>query len=59
MSKRGNNEGSIYYQKSRERWAGVVTLDGGKRKVLYGKTRQDVAHVIPGLGKYPVDEVCR
>ena len=43
MSKRGNGEGSIYFQDSRQRWAGAVTLDNGKRKVLYGKTRQEVA----------------
>src|SRR5258708_23805643 len=41
--KRGNNEGSIYFQESRQRWAGAVTLEGGKRKVVYGKTRQEVA----------------
>jgi hypothetical protein len=43
MSKRGNGEGSIYFQDSRQRWASAVTLDNGKRKVLYGKTRQEVA----------------
>jgi integrase len=42
MPKRGNGEGSIYWQESKQRWAGAVTLDGGKRKVLYGKTRQEV-----------------
>ena len=41
--KRGNGEGSIYFQESRQRWAAAVTLDGGKRKVIYGKTRQEVA----------------
>src|SRR5919202_690427 len=41
--KRGNGEGSVYFQESRQRWAAAVTLDGGKRKVLYGKTRKDVA----------------
>jgi integrase len=43
MAKRGNGEGSIYFQASRDRWAGAVTLENGKRKVLYGKTRQEVA----------------
>jgi integrase len=43
VAKRGNGEGSIYYQASRDRWAGAVTLGNGKRRVLYGKTRQDVA----------------
>src|SRR5205807_2724137 len=32
---------SIYWQASKDRWAAVVTFEGGKRKVLYGKTRQD------------------
>jgi integrase len=40
--KRGNNEGSVY-QRSDGTWCAAVTLDGGKRKVLYGKTRQEVA----------------
>ncbi len=39
---RGNGEGSIY-QRSDGKWCASVTLDGGKRKVLYGKTRQEVA----------------
>jgi integrase len=43
VRKRGNGEGSIYFQESRQRWAAAVTLDGGKRKIIYGKTRQDVA----------------
>ena len=43
MGKRGNGEGSIYFQQSRQRYAAAVSLDGGKRKVFYGKTRQEVA----------------
>src|SRR5437879_165966 len=43
MGKRGNGEGSIYYQASKDRWAAALTLDTGKRKVLYGKTRAEVA----------------
>jgi integrase len=39
---RGNGEGSIY-QRSDGKWCAAVTLDTGKRKVLYGKTRQEVA----------------
>jgi integrase len=42
MGKRGNGEGSIYWQASKDRWAAAVTLEGGRRKVLYGRTRQDV-----------------
>src|SRR4051812_8690280 len=43
MSKRGNNEGSIYQRQSDGKWVGAVTLDNGKRKVIYGSTRKDVA----------------
>src|SRR4051794_25372472 len=43
MARRGNHEGSIYYQTSRSRWIGAVTLENGTRKALYGKTRQEVA----------------
>ena len=42
MAKRGNNEGSIY-KRSDGRWAAALTLPGGKRRTLYGKTRQEVA----------------
>jgi len=45
MSKRGQNEGSIY-KRSDGRWAGAVSLGyvGGKpkRKTIYGRTRKDV-----------------
>ncbi len=41
--KRGNGEGSIYFQESRQRWAAALTLEHGKRRVVYGKTRQEVA----------------
>lgn len=45
MSKRGQNEGSIYKRKD-GRWAGAVSLGyiGGKlkRKAVYGGTRKDV-----------------
>jgi len=39
---RGNGEGSIY-QRGDEQWCAAVTLDDGKRRVLYGKTRAEVA----------------
>jgi integrase len=41
VSKRGNGEGSIY-QRSDGRWVGSLWVSG-KRKYLYGRTRQDVA----------------
>ena len=39
MPKRANGEGSIY-RASDGRWVGALTLNG-KRKVFYGKTRQE------------------
>ena len=45
MAKRGNNEGSIS-KRSDERWMGRVTVPGGKRVAVYGKTRKEVAEAI-------------
>lgn len=42
-ARRANNEGSIYRRKSDGKWCTSVTLPGGKRKVLYGRKREDVA----------------
>jgi integrase len=42
--KRGNNEGSIY--PFRGRWAAAVTLPGGRRKVMYGRSRDDVRRLL-------------
>lgn len=42
MAKRGNGEGSIYQRKEDGKWVGSMTLDNGKRKVFYGKTRKEV-----------------
>ena len=41
MTRRGHGEGSIY-QRSDGRWAACISLEGGKRKTLYGKTRREV-----------------
>jgi integrase len=41
MSRRGNGEGSVYKQRN-GLWAASVTVEGGQRKYLYGKTRKDV-----------------
>ncbi len=40
--KRGNNEGTIYQRKD-GRWEAALTIGLGKRKSLYGSTRQEVA----------------
>src|SRR5258708_27140833 len=41
--RRGNNEGGIYQRESDGLWCASVSVESGKRKVLYGKTREDVA----------------
>jgi integrase len=41
--KRGNGEGSIYFFEPRQLWCGAITADNGKRQVMYGRTRQEVA----------------
>ena len=37
---RGHGEGSIYQRKD-GRWAASLTLESGKRKTFYGKTRKE------------------
>jgi len=41
--RRGNHEGGIYQRQSDGRWCASVSLEGGKRRVIYGKTREEVA----------------
>ena len=41
QKQRGHGEGSIYQRKD-GRWAASITLEGGKRKTFYGKTRREV-----------------
>jgi integrase len=41
MGKRGNGEGSIY-RRNDGRWVGEMTLEGRRRKFVYGKTRKEV-----------------
>jgi integrase len=42
MSRRGNNEGTIYKRKD-GRWTAAVGLENGRRKTFHGRTRQDVS----------------
>lgn len=42
MAKRANGEGSIYQRKSDGKWVGSISLEDGKRKVFYGKTKTEV-----------------
>jgi len=41
MAKRGHGEGSIYQRKKDGRWVGEITLEDGRRKPFYGKTRKE------------------
>lgn len=41
MGKRGNGEGTLYHRKD-GRWSAIITVEGGKRKTFYGKTRKEV-----------------
>ena len=41
MPKRGNGEGSVYQRKSDGKWVTSLTLDDGRRKVLYSNTQQE------------------
>jgi len=43
--KRGNNEGSIT-KRSDGRWMARITLEDGRRKSFYAKTRQEVARLL-------------
>lgn len=40
-AKRGNGEGSIY-PNAKGVWTGVVSIPGGRRKYMYGSTREEV-----------------
>jgi hypothetical protein len=46
MSKRGNGEGSIYYQASRERYPASYYDINGKRQIVYAKTRTKVGQLL-------------
>jgi len=41
MAKRGNGEGSMY-RRNDGRWVGEMTIEGRKRKFVYGKTQKEV-----------------
>ena len=48
MSKRGNGEGTIY-QRSDGKWCAALKVQGGKRRVIYAKTRAEAAKKLQGL----------
>src|SRR5712692_432262 len=41
MARRGHGEGSIYLR-SDGRWAASISVEDGKRKTFYGRTRKEV-----------------
>lgn len=54
MSKRGNGEGTIYYNESKKKWVSQVTIgrdSNGKqiRKTFYGNTRKEVKEKMDDL----------
>jgi integrase len=38
--KRANNEGSVYFQRSKNRWVGTLLLEDGTRRYMFGATRE-------------------
>jgi integrase len=54
MKRRGNNEGSIYQRKD-GLWAGSISLSNGKRKVVYAKTRKEVAQKLAQVQRAVAD----
>lgn len=42
QKRRGHGEGTIYQRKD-GRWSADISLENGKRRTLYGKTRKEVA----------------
>ena len=48
---KANREGTIYQRKDKGLWCAAVTLADGKRKYLYGRTREDVARKLAGAMK--------
>jgi len=47
-AKGGNGEGGLYQRPSDGRWCASVSLDYGRRKVIYGKSRKEVATKLNG-----------
>ncbi len=58
MTKRGNQEGSVYRQRD-GLWRGAVSISGGKRKYVSGRTRQEAAKKLTEVLKANQDSVPR
>jgi integrase len=52
--KRGQNEGSIFRRKD-GRWGGAVSLGGGKRKTVYGRTASEAREKVKDINRQLAD----
>lgn len=48
-AKRGNGEGGVYQRDGDGRWCAAITLSNGRKRVIYGGTRQEVADKLSDL----------
>jgi integrase len=55
-NKRKNGEGSVY-ARADGRWAAAVSLDGGKRKTIYGATAEEVIDKLARARKQQLDHI--
>lgn len=47
MTRRGKTEGTIFQRRTDGRWVAGIRLDTGRRKFVYGVTREEVASKLP------------
>ncbi|MHB8571738.1 MAG: hypothetical protein ACYDAY_02105 [Candidatus Dormibacteria bacterium] len=47
-SRRANREGSVY-KRADGLWAGAVSLDGGRRRVVYARTKAEASRKVSQL----------
>ena len=48
--RRGHNEGSVYFDKSRNQWVAAITISTGKRKKFYFDLRHSAATILISMG---------
>lgn len=49
--RRPKGDGTIYYREDRAVWTAQVTLDGGKRRTIYGATQREVSEKLRQLNR--------
>jgi integrase len=54
--RRGNSEGTIY-ERAEGRWAAVLTIEGGKRKFIYGATEEEVREKLVRARNQQLDHI--